>query len=433
VSTCLPAIRGAPNPARSPLTSEGFKEAIDLLHRGKVQALLANGENPLAMDRSGPHIVRLFSAAHEELHADLADVLRAANAGASAEDLAGLAVEAIDQHLARLTRLLTWLQDLGLPMRLDHAGVIKELAGVILAHADWQLSPTVTSPAFAALTDALWQLLDGWEREGLFLANQMQRWRPPAGPCRTVRTAGDVWRNLYPIFGWFKRLGEPAVIKKGSAVAPLRCRLAAEDLQRLIHRLDIADGCATRLPCSLVLIGAGSRETPSAAKGGDGAAHDAGPGTPAYRAAVAPPVGEQAPASGHTSEPGPLQSPANRSRSRMTREAANNKAMELARNDQSFVCLSQREWARRIGCSIGLIQDLPLWQQTMKKTGRGRKGRDAPPTTVSLTDRLERVTGENDPELARLIGEQQADAEPSPLQDDPPGDRPRKVYARKRV
>jgi hypothetical protein len=40
--------------------------------------------------------------------------------------------------------------------------------------------------------------------------------------------------------------------------------------------------------------------------------------------------------------------------------------------------------------------------------------------------------GNDDVELQRLIAEQEADAEPSPLDDDPP-DRPRKVRQHKRL
>ncbi len=120
---------------------------------------------------------------------------------------------------------------------------------------------------------------------------------------------------------------------------------------------------------------------------------------------------------------------------RMTAEEANKKAMELAKTDRFFVERSLREWAERIGCSEGLVPKLPLWQATMEKTGRGRRDKAPPPKAVSLTENLEAVTGEGDKDevLNHLVAEQEADAEPSPLYDDPPDSRPRKVRSRKRL
>jgi hypothetical protein len=62
-------------------------------------------------------------------------------------------------------------------------------------------------------------------------------------------------------------------------------------------------------------------------------------------------------------------------RKRMTRDEANAKAMQLAEADHDFVNKTQREWAREIGCSEGLITDLPFWRRVAEKTGRDRKGR----------------------------------------------------------
>jgi hypothetical protein len=118
---------------------------------------------------------------------------------------------------------------------------------------------------------------------------------------------------------------------------------------------------------------------------------------------------------------------------RMTLAEANEKAMALAANDPSFVRQSQREWASRIGCSVALVDRLPLWRETMKQTGRGKRARPPAPKTVSLTPAVEAVTGTEDAELQRLIEDQQADSEPSPLEDDPPGTRPRTVHYGKRL
>jgi hypothetical protein len=120
---------------------------------------------------------------------------------------------------------------------------------------------------------------------------------------------------------------------------------------------------------------------------------------------------------------------------RMTREAANQQAMELAKKDRFFVQRSLREWAEAIGCSEGLANELPFWRETMRLTGRGRKDATPAPKVGSLTKKLEDVTGEGerDEELNRLIAEQERDREPSPLDDDPPDSPPRKVRRRKRL
>jgi hypothetical protein len=118
----------------------------------------------------------------------------------------------------------------------------------------------------------------------------------------------------------------------------------------------------------------------------------------------------------------------------MTVQEANDKAMRLAKADRFFVKRPQREWAKAIGCSAGLVAKLPLWRETMQLTGRGRENSGPSPKVVSLTGRLEASVGEDDPELKRLMAEQEADMEPSPCADDPPdARRPKKVRARKRL
>jgi hypothetical protein len=125
-----------------------------------------------------------------------------------------------------------------------------------------------------------------------------------------------------------------------------------------------------------------------------------------------------------------------RPRPGMTRDEANAKAIELGEADPTFVKKTLREWAEAIGCSDGLVPKLPLWIATMKKTGRGRKGRSPAPKVVSLTNGLEAVTGDGSPDemLKRLVAESNADnkADPSPVADDQPG-RPRKVRGGKRL
>jgi hypothetical protein len=119
---------------------------------------------------------------------------------------------------------------------------------------------------------------------------------------------------------------------------------------------------------------------------------------------------------------------------RMRREEANDKAKKLAEVDHSFVQRSLREWSEAIGCSEGLVTELSLWRETMKRTGRGKEDATSAPKVVSLTPQLEAVTGEGekDEELNRLIAEQEADHDPSPLDDDTEG-RPRRVHSRKRL
>jgi hypothetical protein len=136
-----------------------------------------------------------------------------------------------------------------------------------------------------------------------------------------------------------------------------------------------------------------------------------------------------------------VESVAAKKRRRMTAKEANEKALRLAKADPNFVKQpSCRRWADKIGCSTGLVQSLPFWQETMAKTGRGRKGKGHAPKACSLTKNIEAVVGEDDEgsEAAeikqnQLIAEQKADSEPSPLEDDPPDSPPRKVRCHKKI
>lgn len=119
----------------------------------------------------------------------------------------------------------------------------------------------------------------------------------------------------------------------------------------------------------------------------------------------------------------------------MTAEEANRKAMELAKEDRLFIQRSQREWADAIGCSVGLVSKLPFWEKTMQHSGRQRKGKATASKVVRLTDDLEAVMGEggrNDV-LEKLIAQQQADYERSPLEEDAPGSPPKKVRSYPRL
>jgi hypothetical protein len=114
---------------------------------------------------------------------------------------------------------------------------------------------------------------------------------------------------------------------------------------------------------------------------------------------------------------------------------ANRVAMKLAKQKQTFVSGTVREWAEAIRqatgkkCSIATVQATRLWQETMKTTGRGKtKGRK--PKAVTFTKKMEAVAGEgsNHEVLKELIAQQQDDDEPSPLDSTH-----KKVRQRKRV
>jgi hypothetical protein len=111
-------------------------------------------------------------------------------------------------------------------------------------------------------------------------------------------------------------------------------------------------------------------------------------------------------------------------------EHANKIAMDLVEKErQKFLELSERKQATRIGCSWQTWQRTLLYQ-ILKLKRPARK--PSSPKTVSLTATLEAVTGEDDRELQRLIDEQEADKEPSPLEPDPP-DRTRATHFGKRL
>jgi hypothetical protein len=126
--------------------------------------------------------------------------------------------------------------------------------------------------------------------------------------------------------------------------------------------------------------------------------------------------------------------PTIRARSRrMTVTEANRKAMDLATKMKAeFFSLSEREQARRIGCTWKTWSRTPFYPLA-KRTKAKDNGPGSPPT-VSLTDTLRAVTGDGRPDevLHNLIAEQEADREPSPLDDDAP-DLPRKVRCHKRL
>jgi len=113
-------------------------------------------------------------------------------------------------------------------------------------------------------------------------------------------------------------------------------------------------------------------------------------------------------------------------RASITVDEANAAAMKLAKQDATFVSGTIRQWAARIKeaagktCSLPTVKATPLWQETMKRTGRGR-AKGGRPKVVSLTSDLEAAIGDGDKHevLNRLIAEHKADFEPSPVKSDP--------------
>jgi hypothetical protein len=105
-----------------------------------------------------------------------------------------------------------------------------------------------------------------------------------------------------------------------------------------------------------------------------------------------------------------------RSRKGMSIDEANAAARRLAKCDIAFVKLPIREWAKRIGCTISTVSKTALWQEVMRRSGRGRVPGGVP-KTVSLTENINACLGEGRPNevLDQLIAEQEADFEPSPV------------------
>jgi hypothetical protein len=133
------------------------------------------------------------------------------------------------------------------------------------------------------------------------------------------------------------------------------------------------------------------------------------------------------------------QQAARRAGGNITAGEANKAAMELAKQDPTFVKGGVRKWAAAIRkatgktCSIATVKKTRLWEKMMAETGRGRsKGKT--PKAVTLTNSLESVVGEGerDEVLQGLIAEHEADYEPSSVDDSPSATR-RKVTHHKRV
>lgn len=97
---------------------------------------------------------------------------------------------------------------------------------------------------------------------------------------------------------------------------------------------------------------------------------------------------------------------------KITKEEASLKARECLLKKPNATA---RELASDVGCSVGLVPELPAWRAVVEQRNKGRKPR--PPKAVNLSDAVVANEPQEDAELQRLIGEQEADAEPSPLDD----------------
>ncbi len=123
-------------------------------------------------------------------------------------------------------------------------------------------------------------------------------------------------------------------------------------------------------------------------------------------------------------------------RKRITVSEANDKAMTLAKKlKQEFFAMSCRKQAALIGCSFATWKKTTFYKESQKKKTTLKPNKSRAPKAESLTREREAVTGEGDRDEVpnSLIAEQRADKEPSPLEDAPPDQRPKKVFFGKRV
>ncbi len=138
-------------------------------------------------------------------------------------------------------------------------------------------------------------------------------------------------------------------------------------------------------------------------------------------------------------EPAEAEDPAPPS-NRLTVEEANTKAKRLAKQmGNAFFLLSERKQFKLIGCGSKTWRNTELYKKAKKMKAKvlrpSKQGQTRSPAAMSFTSTLEAQTydGERDEEIKRLIEDQEADQEPSPLDDDLPDSRPRKVHSRKRL
>jgi hypothetical protein len=91
-----------------------------------------------------------------------------------------------------------------------------------------------------------------------------------------------------------------------------------------------------------------------------------------------------------------------RRKTRTTQQEANVRARAILAKEP---LITAKALAERIGCAQGLIPKLDAWRVVQDARKKGRK-----PKTTSFTRKTQAVTGREDPELQKLILEQQEDA-----------------------
>jgi hypothetical protein len=102
-------------------------------------------------------------------------------------------------------------------------------------------------------------------------------------------------------------------------------------------------------------------------------------------------------------------------RSRISREEANLRARDALKGPppRGKKRWTERTLARAIGCSPAQVHSLPAWRAYYEEHGVKKKA--TAPKAVGLTDAVLANEGREDAELSRLLADQAADYEPSPL------------------
>jgi hypothetical protein len=105
------------------------------------------------------------------------------------------------------------------------------------------------------------------------------------------------------------------------------------------------------------------------------------------------------------------------SRPRIKRDEANVRARAALRNrpPRGKKRWTVRDLAKAIGCSGGLVPNLPAWEAYAEEHSLKRDKAHAAPKAVALTRKVLANEGCSDAQLERLIAEQAADFEGSPL------------------
>lgn len=85
----------------------------------------------------------------------------------------------------------------------------------------------------------------------------------------------------------------------------------------------------------------------------------------------------------------------------MPRNELNIRAREFLKKNPKATA---RQLAGGIGCALGIVPKLPVWRAVQER--RQKERRPPAPRAVSLTPKLEKTTGQDDAELARLVQEQ---------------------------